>query len=339
MAHNSSRSAFPLVASLLVPALTGLGLAHCSSSSGGSGGPGVVTPGRDAATDGAEGDGTAGDAGSHADGGAPAEAGDGGAEASPGIPCEAGACSGSLTCCSDFCVDLGHDPRNCGACGQACTATQFCTGTRCDEAVFTNACANGAVTVVTDPFAVDTAAGMALGTALQSCSDAGATLTVAAQTQAGVLEQDAGEAGAWRPILGVGNTLVAAGGSYGQLAVGYLDSNGLTRAYVKTDGVTVWVYQRSTNVALVTTSFSGLNAHHDFFLLELAVEPQSGTLSLIGQGFLAPGTSAAAYYGSQVVIPSRASYPDAYYAYEWTDTNMDGTPNAGDSYNQVAAGN
>ncbi|HUS63607.1 MAG TPA: hypothetical protein VMZ28_03650 [Kofleriaceae bacterium] len=34
-------------------------------------------------------------------------------------------------CCGDVCVDTGIDPRNCGACGKACTVGEVCSGNKC----------------------------------------------------------------------------------------------------------------------------------------------------------------------------------------------------------------
>jgi Stigma-specific protein, Stig1 len=77
--------------------------------------------------------------------------------------CEAnGTCSDmTLTCCNGSCVDITKDPNNCGQCGTACTADQFCTGKACDDAVISNVCANPNGTVAMDPYAEDNQAGSA----------------------------------------------------------------------------------------------------------------------------------------------------------------------------------
>jgi hypothetical protein len=301
--------------------------------------------GGDAASDG---DATGGDAAS--DGDATGSDGSDGSEAEAGasdaaglsdvvdaaIACDAAdACSDSLSCCSSVCVDLHHDPRNCGTCGNGCGTSQFCTGTQCDDAVFVNVCANATGTVVTDPYTGDNEAGIALGQALVACADGGVAISIVPQTQAGVLiPADAG----WRPNTGVGNTLVVGGGEYGQLSVAYMDDNGLTPVYLTNDGTTAHIYQRSTGLTLVTAADSALTSQHDFFLLELAVEPQSGTLCLFGQGIYGPGTLAAGYYGSAVVVPNHATSTAPWYVYEWTDTNASGVPDLGDTFTLVAHG-
>jgi hypothetical protein len=322
MKMDSGRLATGLSVSLIAPLFGALALVHCSSSSGAgesSGGNPLV----DGAPPKADASGSV-DAGAQDSGIAQ-------------IPCDAAnACSTALTCCSSFCVDTQRDPRNCGACGVACGATQFCTGKACDDAVFTNVCANAAVTVVADPYAVDIEAGVELATALSSCSDAGVHVAVVQQAEPGVLVP-VSDASA-RPNIGGGDTLVAGGSWWGQLSVAYMDNSGLTPVYLTNDGTTSHIYERASGAALVTTLDTALTAQHDFFLLELAVEPISGTLCFFGEGILSPGTAAAGYYGASVTVPGHAQYTASYYVYEWTDTNGDMVPDQGDTFTLVAQG-
>jgi hypothetical protein len=288
----------------------------------------------DGAIDGGDAASDASDAGSapDADAGDASFDGSDGAEAGPPCDPDASACSSGLTCCSGTCVDTSLDPRNCGSCGNACGSASFCTGTACVPAVLANICDNPRATVVLDPFIGDNQASLAVGSAvLSTCMiDAGVPQ---------VYESDAGDVGTtWRPSTGVGNTYIACGGAYGQHGVSYLDDNGLTSLYLITDGTTAWFDDRNTLLAVVTTPVSSLTAHHDFFFLQVTVEPTTGTLSLMGVGILGPGTAAAGYYASAVVIPAYATYTDAWYAYEWTDTNGDSIANAGDTFTLVAQG-
>ena len=64
-------------------------------------------------------------------------------------------------------------------------------------------------------------------------------------------------------------------------------------------------------------------AHNDVFLVELAIDPASGTLALVTYGLCSPGngTQAAAWYWANVMLPNRSTYTDSWYLYEWTDTN------------------
>ena len=260
-------------------------------------------------------------------------------------PCDAThKCSGTLHCCESFCTDTARDPRNCGACGVACTASQFCTGTKCDNAIFTNLCANPKATIDLDQYPSDNAAGVALGAALTtSCSPA---VAVGQASQLSAILGDAGQ-----PSTGVGDTLVVGGGGFGQIAVQYLDSSGLSPIFLKTDGVMAQYVVRATGApAFAAVMVSDLTAHHDYFFVELAVEPQSGTLCFVGAGIEAPGTAAAGYYASAQLLPNRAADMHSWEAVEWTDAPGtggpaadggadlgDGIPNAGDTFRVVAS--
>jgi len=337
--HRSAlETAIAFVAPVVAPIVTVVAFVHCSASVGSAGGDGPGDP-VDSATGGSADSIAATDGGATSDG-PPRDAGsslDTGPAVDPPTPCDAAnACEGALACCSGFCADTRHDPRNCGSCGTACSATQFCTGMACDEAVFANVCANPATTVVNDPYTTDIQAGVAIGMALASCSDAGIAVSIVPQTKPGVL-QPMGDAGQ-RPNTGVGDTLVAGGSWWGQLSVAYMDDNGLTPVYLTNDGTTSHFFERSTGLPLVTTLDSALTAQHDYFFLELAVEPVSGTLCLFGEGIFGPGTAAAGYFGSQVLVPGHAAYSTSYYVYEWTGANSDGTPGPGDTFALIAQG-
>jgi Stigma-specific protein, Stig1 len=278
-----------------------------------------------------------------------AEAGsDGGPDASPLIPCDVDAqadaqtCPGPATvaCCAGYCVNTAADPRNCGHCGVACTGHQFCTGTQCDEAVLANLCGNPSATIVLDQYTADNQGAGAIGTALMA--------NCVPPTNIAYRYEDAGgEGGAvtdpatGRPNTGVGNTFITGGGGYGHVGVAYLDMMALTPLFpsVITNGTEYQVIKRATGTAVLDVPYSSLTATHDYFYVELVVEPQSGTLVISGVGTLAPGTVAAGYYLSATIIPNLTNYPNSWYLFEWTDMNSDSTPNAGDTFTQIATGN
>jgi len=260
------------------------------------------------------------DAGSDAPDGTPCtvDAGDGG-DASSGCP-------GALACCFGWCTNTAKDPNNCGSCGNTCSSTQFCTGVACDNAVLDNLCANANATVIQDEFAIDNEAGAEVAQALASCVPA-VTYVTANQDAGDVLDPSS-----HRPLLGPGDTLIAGGGGYGQSSVAYLDSAGISPAYIVENGTDVWIYDRSTGVAVVDDTVANLTAHHDYFLLVLAVEPISGTLCFTAAGTGGAGTVAGAYYFSTEVMPNLLTYTGSWYAYEWTDTNMNSVPDPGDAF-------
>jgi hypothetical protein len=245
----------------------------------------------------------------------------------------AATCSGSSTeaCCGGYCVDTAKDPTNCGKCGNACGAKQFCTGTACDNVSMASVCQNAMGTVATDPYAEDSQAGAAMGAALMANCKPPTMILQTSQSAEGVLDPESG-----RPITGPGNTLITGGGGFGQNGVKYMETS-ITPLYLWSDGTTGQIRMRSGQ-ALVTTAVSALTAHHDFFYVQVSVEPFSGTLCFSAVGMFAPGTAAAGYYVGTQIIPNRSKYPSTWYVYEWDDTNNDAIANAGDAFTQVMAG-
>jgi stigma-specific protein Stig1 len=244
---------------------------------------------------------------------------------------EGGTCAAPLSCCNGVCVDTSKDPRHCGACGQTCSATQFCTGTACSETVFANVCTNPNATVIKDQYDPDNNAAAAIGSAL----------TMSCMPPTMVVARDQGEAGvltaSGRPLAGVGNTYLIGGGSFGQRAVDYLDKTDMTPVYLTFDGVTAQFLNRRTGEVLVTTLASALNDGHDFFYLQMFVEPLGGTLCINTIGMYAPGTVAGGFWLSTEIIPKRAMYTDTWYAFEWIDSG-DKIPNAADTFRLIAHG-
>jgi len=257
------------------------------------------------------------------------------AQGPPAIACDAQAACGDAAgaaCCSGFCTNTAKDPSNCGQCGASCGANQFCTGTACDDAIIANVCANANGTVVGDGISVDTAAGVAIGAALAGGCVPATNITQVDQFVAtGVLEP-----GTHRPITGPGNTLITGGGPFYQQSVAFMES-ALTALYLTTepDGVHGTIHERATDAAVVDNV--PVTSQHDFFYVQLTVEPRSGTLCFAGVGIGAPGTQAAGYYVSTVLIPGRATYTKNWYVFEWTDTNGDSIADFGDTYALVAS--
>jgi hypothetical protein len=249
-------------------------------------------------------------------------------------------CSAALACCNGYCVDTTRDPLNCGTCGNSCNTDQFCTGVSCDDAIFSNLCANRAATVVMDGLGPDDMAASGIGGALSS-ADGGCQAPLSVQfavPDAGtVLAPDSGQ-----PITGPGDSLVVAGGSYGQVAIGYMDSAGLSTIVQESDGTYGWLQDTGNgrNIVCTTTGDAGglVNAQHDYFLLQLTVVPGSGTLTFSAFGLFGPGTLAAGYFFDNTVFPNLASYGERWYVVEWIDTDGNFMPSAGDTFTVLAYG-
>jgi hypothetical protein len=286
---------------------------------GGDGGDSAE--GAEAGDGGVGGDAGGGDAG---DSGSAGDAGDAGA--SPGV------CPGTMTCCGGWCTDLGKDPRNCGACGNACTGSQFCTGTACDNAILSNVCANSKATVALDRFPTDNEAGVSMGAALMMGCMPAVSVTSAA-IDSGVAQNPV----TGQPLTGPGDTLIAGGGYFGQTGVSYMENHGLSLVGGTLNGNS-YLKDPKTNTTIFNVPSASLTASHDYVVIDLAVEPASGSLCLFGYGFTGQGTEAAAYYFQTNIIGNRAMFPDAWYVYEWTDTDHSGGPSPGDTFTQTAHG-
>ena len=347
---NSSYRRVARLAGLAAPLLPLL-LLDCSSSSSKGGGDASAEAGDgaspDAGMDGGEADSQsaseAGDDGSDsaADG---SDASDGSEDSSDAMPCsvEAGeggddgggsSCPVGESCCGGWCTDTKADPRNCGACGNVCSATQFCTGTTCDDAILKNLCANPKATVVHERSPGDNQTGDAIGASL-----AMGCMPPVMQTITDVDGGTAQDPATGRPITGPGDTLVAGGGDYLQTSVAYMEK-ALTPVVTAADGMKAWAYRRGMSTNLVSAPFTNLTSSHDYFVLELSVEPVSGSLCFFAFGFGAPGTLAAGFYFQNDVMPNLSTYSDVWYLYEWTDTDASGDPSAGDTFSLVAHGN
>ncbi len=255
-----------------------------------------------------------------------------------GITCGAG-----QACCNSQCKAL-TTRTDCGGCGVVCGVDQFCDGTSCKTQTFPNFCANQNVVAIRDGIPLDNAATVVLASTIQQYCSASTQLTFADDTDPTVVDQATGAL-----LLGGGYTVVTAGGPFPNLPVKWLErTQKVTKVYFASNlqGSEFYFKQRLAADAgvpdptLVTRAQSAcsqaqgdggtLGAHQDVFLLELATDPASGTLALIGYGLCSPGngTQAAAWYWANVMLPNRASYPDSWYLYEWTDSNRDGQPSA-----------
>ena len=249
-------------------------------------------------------------------------------------PCSAASpCTGGRTCCSAHCVDTARDIAHCGACTVACSPSQFCTGTACAPTVFTNVCLNPRVTVLLDDLVVDGDAGVTIGNALQAGCAPTPTLRVVG-VDAGVINASNG-----RPLVRSSELVVAAGGSFRQKLVDYLESNNVSPAYDSSNSTILSFSARDGGGAtLVSAMESTVTPSHDYFLVELVREPGNGSLSLLAYGFRAPGTQAAAWYFNASMLPNHATLGDSWYLVEWTDGNANGLPDSLSEFSVVGHG-
>jgi hypothetical protein len=236
-------------------------------------------------------------------------------------------CAAGETCCNgSFCTNVAKDPQNCGACGTACGMSQFCSGASCNDALVKNLCQNASGTVVLDNIAIDEDAGSVLSAALTNdCSSL--KLVSVSQGQGGSMDPGSG-----RPMLGPGDTYIAAGGGFGQKAVAYMNSARNAPVYTVDDGQNVSFLRTADNSTIIKAPATTLTAHHDYFLVYAAAEPVSGTLVFAVYGLYGAGTAAGVYWFK---TQSPSSLTKQYYVLEWNDTNNNGVPDSGDAFNPL----
>ena len=145
-----------------------------------------------------------------------------------------------------------------------------------------------------------------------------------------------------RPITGVGNTFIAGGGAFGQEGIAYMEGR-YTPLYLSNDGTTSNIVNRNTGSVAMTLD-SNLTSTHDYFYVQVAVEPASGTLCFEAAGIYGPGTVAAGYFVQNIMMADPAKYTNSWYVFEWTESadgglanGVDGGgPGPSDTFTQIA---
>ena len=219
---------------------------------------------------------------------------------------------------------------------------------RCETVSFANLCHNPNATVFFDQYDSDNQAALMMASALQNAcqvsiirpgrDDAG---TVA---DPNVLDPITGQ-----PKTGIGNLCLIGGGSFGQRAVSYIDNHSLSNVVVgagTTDAGVFAVYftdrtdPSAPKTIAIEAPYSVTNNTHDYFLLQLTVDPANGTVCLAAMGLTAQGTIAAGYYAAKHLIENGAyaTIANSWRLYEWTDEDDGGVPDDNDTYALVASG-
>ncbi|HEV3190398.1 MAG TPA: hypothetical protein VGY54_07865 [Polyangiaceae bacterium] len=219
---------------------------------------------------------------------------------------------------------------------------------RCETATFANLCHNQSATIFFDSYDADNQSALLMATALQDACQV--TVISPARNDAGavadpnVLDPVSGQA-----KTGIGNLCLIGGGSFGQRAVAYIDSHSQSNVVVgfdTTDAGVLEVYFTDRTVPSapkkigIEAPYSATNNTHDYFLLQLTVDPATGTLCLEAMGLTAQGTIAAGYYAAKHLIESGAyaTSSKSWLIYEWTDEDDGGVPDDNDTYALVASG-
>lgn len=271
-------------------------------------------------------------------GGGSGAAGAAGAGGSAPVMCspENSTCQITGTCCGGECVELARasNIRHCGSCGNACSATDFCASVAgqpsiaCLGATLKNLCANAAVAGVTNGFTVDDAASSVLVAALHTGCAPQPVNRMVQQGATNVVDSVTG-----KPLIGPGELLVAAGGDSTNTLVRYLNNLRITPIY--NEGFN---FRRSKDQSLVQ-AVSNLTANHDYLVIQAVRDPATGTLVLVAYGWDQAGTTAAAWFFANVMMPTLSSYTDTWYVYEWTDQGADSMPGSAAEFRLIQSGN
>jgi hypothetical protein len=210
---------------------------------------------------------------------------------------------------------------------------------QCKNAVFANVCDNSSGTVFTDSFAVDNDAGGVVGVAIGSACH----IPITTPSGGGPTNPDSGQ-----PLTGIGNLCIIGGGGSGQPAVVYLDKNSLTDVILRGVYDDAGVFDlRFTQVAgpgspldLASTVFTGQPVTTDYFLVELAVDPASGSLCFAVIGMNGEGTAAGSFYVANQFLANGAfkTSTKSWYVYYWASSADGGAPSSADTFTLVASG-
>jgi hypothetical protein len=246
-------------------------------------------------------------------------------------PCSASnPCAAPGTCCSLHCTNTRLDPFNCGACGVACSGGPFCNGIACTVTGFQNLCAEGSAVVLFDGLQPDNDAGFKLGLALKAGCSGMLWTTVDPGMDAGI------DPGSGKPVTGSGTLLVAAGGPFVQKLVAYLEVSA-SPVYFASDPTNYYFDRRGAGRLATMAKAANTNAHDDF-VVQLVMDPSTGTLSLVSYGFNQAGTAASEWYFANTILPRSGTSTASWYVVEWTDTNGNGVPDSADTFTLITSG-
>lgn len=248
-------------------------------------------------------------------------------------------CPSGYVCCGNRCADTVRDHEHCASCNAACTGGDYCATVGCKQTSVATVCDTPHMTFILSGASHDDALAPVLAAALTSgCPSPPA---VATETETASLAINPMTA---QPVAGAGDVIVELGGPYTSNVAKYVESHGLTRIYDTTpDGVVVGFYAHSADggadpeVAVVP--IPALTSTHDFFKIEMVVDPVSGTRIFQVYGIFAPGTAAAVWFFQNRMLPNLSSYPLRYYVYEWTHGDAGTNPGPSDAFTLVTSGN
>ncbi|MGE5786790.1 MAG: hypothetical protein ACM3ZE_19510 [Myxococcales bacterium] len=221
------------------------------------------------------------------------------------------------------------DTKNCLSCGVSCQTGEFCGTSGCAPAKIENLCEVPRVTgilVENVDDAIDDAQTTALVNAFSECSPV-PSATLSGQSTGSVVNRITGQ-----PVSR-GALLAVAGGPYFQHLVNYLADQGLLPVYDVWDWTnnTVTVLSRRDNSEIRKIDFNEMSSTRDLIIVEIAVDPITGTPVLVAFG-ADKGTPAAAWYFAQFAMTDTTAAAKTWFVCDWTDQGTVG-PDATDLWN------
>ena len=182
--------------------------------------------------------------------------------------------------------------------------------------------------IIENGIAIDDDAGLRLSEAVKVGCESTITRRMVSQDDASAVDADTG-----RPLVLPNELIVLGGGDGPHHVVRYLLE--MDTPLVWSGSAPVTIIERATNRVIAR---GPTNSSNDYILLQVVMEPISGTIAFSGQGLTGNGTSASALYFEQVISPRIADENTSWIVVQWTDS--DGTIGASenDTYTVIESG-
>ena len=209
-----------------------------------------------------------------------------------------------------------------------CPAMELSDG-GCIGLAFARVCDVSSITVLQSGVLTDDAAAVRMGQAMSTCLPPPTTTTV--DTRNGGVLATSGQ-----PLMGRTETYFAAGGSFAQPFVNWYESSG--RSPVSDSSTSTVASLSNAGSVIFSEPVANLGPSLDYFALEFVRSEPTGPLSVIGYGFYAPGTAAAAWYFEHRVLAQRATFTAGWYVVRWNDLDGDHLPSEADQFTMLRSG-